>query len=114
LTRRLFFSSGLRAGLFVFLYFFCHTTLAIISWSQSLKFSNIYRLPFQKWLSLNALLWICVSGQNCRIDRLKKITETMNKESHRHISETAAIRALIVLGASATGERLLKALRETI
>lgn len=48
------------------------------------------------------------------IARLKEITATMNKESHRHISETAAIRALIVLGASATGERLLKALRETI
>ena len=48
------------------------------------------------------------------IARLKEITATMNKESHRHISETAAIRALIVLGTSATGERLLKALRETI
>jgi hypothetical protein len=51
---------------------------------------------------------------NDDIARLKEITATMNKESHRHISETAAIRALIVLGASATGERLLKALRETI
>ena len=48
------------------------------------------------------------------IARLKKVTATMNKGSHRHISETAAIRALIVLGTSATGERLLKALRETI
>jgi hypothetical protein len=51
---------------------------------------------------------------NDDITRLKQITATMNKESHRHISETATIRALIVLGASATGERLLKALRETI
>ena len=51
---------------------------------------------------------------NDDIARLKEITAKMNKESHRHISETAAIRALIVLGASATGERLLKALRETI
>jgi len=48
------------------------------------------------------------------ISRLKQITETMNKESHRKISETAAIRALIVLGSSATGEKLLKALRETL
>jgi len=48
------------------------------------------------------------------IARLKKITATMNNESHRHISETAAIRALIVLGTSVTGEKLLKALRETI
>ncbi|TKB10877.1 hypothetical protein [Desulforhopalus sp. IMCC35007] len=48
------------------------------------------------------------------IARLKEITASMNKESHRHISETAAIRALIALGASTTGEKLLKALRETI
>ena len=48
------------------------------------------------------------------ISRLKKITATMNKESHRHISETAAIRALLVLGSNATGERLLNALRKTI
>ncbi len=48
------------------------------------------------------------------IARLKKVTATMNKSSHRHISETAAIRALIVLGTSVTGEKLLKALRETI
>lgn len=48
------------------------------------------------------------------IARLKKITATMNKESHRKISETAAIRALIVLGEKATGERMLKALRETL
>lgn len=48
------------------------------------------------------------------IARLKTITATMNKESHRHISETAAIRALIVLGTGTTGEKLLKALRETI
>ena len=48
------------------------------------------------------------------IVRLKKITATMNKESHRKISETAAIRALIVLGEKATGERMLKALRETL
>jgi len=48
------------------------------------------------------------------ISRLKKITATMNKESHRHISETAAIRALLVLGGNATGERLLNALRKTI
>jgi hypothetical protein len=48
------------------------------------------------------------------IARLKDITATMNKESHRHISETAAIRALIVLGTTTSGERLLKALRETI
>ncbi|KJR98704.1 MAG: hypothetical protein VR65_19510 [Desulfobulbaceae bacterium BRH_c16a] len=48
------------------------------------------------------------------IARLKEITATMNKESHRYISETAAIRALIVLGTSTTGEKLLKALRETI
>ncbi len=44
----------------------------------------------------------------------KKITATMNKGSHRHISETAAIRALIVLGSTAKGERLLNALRKTI
>ena len=48
------------------------------------------------------------------IARLKKITATMNKGSHRHISETAAIRALIVLGSTAKGERLLNALRKTI
>jgi hypothetical protein len=48
------------------------------------------------------------------IARLKKITATMNKASHRHISETAAIRALLVLGSNATGERLLNALRKTI
>ncbi|HIE29394.1 TPA: hypothetical protein EYP66_19155 [Candidatus Poribacteria bacterium] len=48
------------------------------------------------------------------ISRLKKITATMNRESHRHISETAAIRALLVLGSNATGERLLNALRKTI
>ena len=48
------------------------------------------------------------------IARLKEITAKMNKESHRHISETATIRALIMLGTRATGERLLKALRETI
>lgn len=48
------------------------------------------------------------------IARLKEITATMSKETHRHVSETATIRALIVLGTSATGERLLKALRETI
>lgn len=48
------------------------------------------------------------------IYRLKKITESMNKESHRHISETAAIRALLVLGSSVTGEKMLKALRETL
>jgi len=48
------------------------------------------------------------------ITRLKEITATMNKESHRHISETATIRALIMLGTGTTGERLLKALRETI
>ena len=51
---------------------------------------------------------------NDDIARLKEITAKMNKESHRHISETATIRALIMLGSSATGERLLKALRETI
>ena len=51
---------------------------------------------------------------NDDIARLKKITKTMNQESHRHISETAAIRALIMLGTSATGVRLLKALRETL
>ena len=48
------------------------------------------------------------------IARLKKITATMNKASHRHISETAAIRALLVLGSNASGERLLNALRKTI
>ncbi len=48
------------------------------------------------------------------IARLKKITAVMNQESHRHISETAAIRALIVLGSKASGEKLIRALRETI
>ena len=48
------------------------------------------------------------------ISRLRKITAAMNKESHRKISETAAIRALIALGSHTSGERLLKALRETI
>ncbi len=48
------------------------------------------------------------------IVRLKEITATMNKESHRHISETAAIRALLVLGSSVTGERLINALRKTL
>jgi hypothetical protein len=48
------------------------------------------------------------------IARLKKITATMNRASHRHISETAAIRALLVLGSNASGERLLNALRKTI
>jgi hypothetical protein len=48
------------------------------------------------------------------IARLKKITATMNQASHRHISETAAIRALLVLGSNASGERLLNALRKTI
>ncbi len=51
---------------------------------------------------------------NDDIARLKKITATMNRASHRHISETAAIRALLVLGSNATGERLLNALRKTI
>ncbi len=48
------------------------------------------------------------------IARLKKITAVMNQESHRHISETAAIRALIVLGSKVSGEKLIRALRETI
>ncbi len=48
------------------------------------------------------------------IARLKEITAAMNKESHRHISETAAIRALLVLGSSVTGERLINALRKTL
>jgi len=48
------------------------------------------------------------------ISRLKKITATMNQATHKNISETAAIRALIVLGAHASGEKLIKALRETI
>lgn len=48
------------------------------------------------------------------IARLKKITATMNKSSHRHISETAAIRALLVVGANTSGAKLMKALRETI
>ena len=48
------------------------------------------------------------------IDRLKKITATMNKASHRHISETAAIRALLVIGSSVTGERLINALQKTL
>ncbi|MCP3892340.1 MAG: hypothetical protein GY702_26220, partial [Desulfobulbaceae bacterium] len=48
------------------------------------------------------------------IARLKEITATMNKESHRHVSETAAIRALLVLGTSVTGERLINALRKTL
>jgi len=48
------------------------------------------------------------------ITRLKEITARMNKESHRKISETAAIRTLIAAGAHMSGEKLLKALRETI
>jgi len=48
------------------------------------------------------------------IARLKMITATMNKASHRHISETAAIRALLVIGSSVTGERLINALRKTL
>jgi len=48
------------------------------------------------------------------IVRLKKVVENMNKESHRNISETAAMRALIVLGSKTSGERLIRALRETI
>lgn len=48
------------------------------------------------------------------ISRLKKVTAAMNQASHRNISETAAIRALIVLGSKTSGEKLIKALRETI
>jgi hypothetical protein len=48
------------------------------------------------------------------ISRLQKVVEVMNKESHRNISETAAIRALIVLGSKTSGKKLLNALRETI
>ncbi len=46
--------------------------------------------------------------------RLQKIVEKMNEESQRHISETAAIRALLVLGAKTSGTKLIKSLRETI
>lgn len=46
--------------------------------------------------------------------RLHEVTEAMNLESHRLISETNAIRALIALGASTSGEKLLKALKETV
>ena len=48
------------------------------------------------------------------ISRLRGVTEIMNLESHRNISETAAIRALIVLGSKTSGKKLLNALRETI
>lgn len=48
------------------------------------------------------------------IARLKTVAATMNKNSHRHISETAAIRALLVIGANTSGEKLIKALRKTI
>ncbi len=47
------------------------------------------------------------------IARLREVTEAMNLESHRLISETNTIRALIALGASTSGEKLLKALKET-
>lgn len=66
-------------------------------------------VPLRKKASLKAYRLY-----NDDIARLKEITAMMNKESHRHISQTATIRALIMLGTSATGERLLKALRETI
>ena len=48
------------------------------------------------------------------IVRLKQVVKIMNQESHRNISETAAIRALIVLGSKTSGEKLIRALRETI
>jgi len=48
------------------------------------------------------------------IARLKKVTEKMNQATHKNISETAAIRALIVLGTHVSGEKLIKALRETL
>jgi len=48
------------------------------------------------------------------IARLKGITEVINQESYRKISETAVIRALIVLGSKTSGDKLLKALRETV
>lgn len=48
------------------------------------------------------------------VSRLKEIVGVMNRESHRNISETAAIRALIVLGSKLSAEKLINALRETI
>ena len=48
------------------------------------------------------------------IARLKEVTKAMNEATHKNISETAAIRALIVLGTKVSGEKLIKALRETL
>ncbi len=45
---------------------------------------------------------------------LHKVAEKMNEASHRHVSETAVIRALLVLGTKTSPEKLIKALRETI
>ncbi len=45
---------------------------------------------------------------------LQEITGKMNEASHRHISETAVIRALLVLGTKTSAEKLIKSLRETI
>ena len=46
------------------------------------------------------------------IMRLQKLTEAVNGESERPISETAVIKGLIALGEKITPEKLLKLIRE--
>ncbi len=48
------------------------------------------------------------------LQRLQEVAQKMNKVSHRHISETAVIRALLVLGAKSSDAKLIKALRDSI
>lgn len=44
--------------------------------------------------------------------RLQKLTDAVNGESERPISETAVIKGLIALGEKTTPEKLLKLIRE--
>mgnify|MGYP003374369639 CR=1 FL=1 len=46
------------------------------------------------------------------IMRLQKLTDAVNGESERPISETAVIKGLIALGEKTTPEKLLKLIRE--
>ncbi len=46
------------------------------------------------------------------IMRLQKITDAINGESERPISETAVIKGLIALGEKTTPEKLLRLIRE--
>jgi len=46
------------------------------------------------------------------IMRLQKLTDSINRESERPISETAVIKGLIALGEKTTPTKLLKLIRE--